>query len=146
MTRDMLNTFQDYLVSKGLRMTSQREAIAHTFFQNRGHVSIEDIYRQVQKSAPGIGFATTYRTMNLLSEAGLAASRSFGDGFNRYEPAARTGHHDHLICTQCGQVIEFEDQRIEALQKTVARNHRFQVTDHKLELYGLCQDCQGPAR
>ena len=142
----MINTFQDFLLSKGLRMTSQREVIAHTFFKNKGHVSIEDIYRQVQKRAPGIGFATTYRTMNLLSEAGLAASRSFGDGFNRYEPAVRAEHHDHLICTQCGQIIEFEDKRIEALQKTVARNHGFQVTNHKLELYGICQDCRGPAR
>ncbi len=138
----MLDTFEDYLRRKGLRMTPQRELIARTFFRNKGHVSAEDIYKQVQKRAPRIGFATTYRTMKLLSEAGVASLRSFGDGFSRYEPALRTDHHDHLICTQCGHIIEFEDDRIESLQKTVARKHGFRVTDHKLELYGICSHCR----
>jgi len=140
----MMPTFQDYLQQKGLRLTSQRELIARTFFQNRGHISTEEIYRQVQKRAPGIGFATTYRTMKLLAESGLASLRSFGDGFSRYEPAGNTDHHDHLICTKCGEIIEFENDKIEALQRTVARKHAFHVTDHKLELYGVCRNCGKP--
>ncbi len=138
----MILEFQEYLQHKGLRLTSQRELIARTFFQKRGHTSTEELYRQVKKIAPGIGFATTYRTMKLLAESGLASLRSFGEGFSRYEPAGKADHHDHLICTKCGKIIEFENDRIEALQKSVARKHGFHVTNHKLELYGLCRKCR----
>ncbi len=140
--QEMITIFQDYLQQNGLRLTSQRELIARTFFQNRGHISTEEIYRQVRKIAPGIGFATTYRTMKLLAESGLASLRRFGEGFSRYEPAGTAEHHDHLICTKCGKIIEFENDRIEALQKSVARRHGFHVTDHKLEVYGLCRKCR----
>jgi Fur family ferric uptake transcriptional regulator len=139
----MIDSFQDYLVENGLRMTAQRELIARTFFQNKGHISAEEIYRKVRSTSPGIGFATTYRTMKLLADAGLASLRSFGDGFSRYEPASTSNHHDHLICTQCGKIIEFENDRIEALQRTIAQKHGFQVTEHKMELYGICENCRG---
>ncbi len=84
-----------------------------------------------------------YRTLKLLAEAGLAQERRFEDGFTRYEHASPDAHHDHLICTRCGAIIEFENERIEALQQDVARKNRFKVQSHKLELYGLCAGCQG---
>jgi Fur family ferric uptake transcriptional regulator len=86
--------------------------------------------------------ATVYRTMKLLAEAGLAHARNFGDGQTRYEAAVGKHHHDHLICTQCGTIVEFEDDRIESLQDAVARKHGFKVTSHKMELYGICKSCQ----
>ena len=86
--------------------------------------------------------ATIYRTMKLLSESGLAHARNFGDGQTRYEPAFGREHHDHLICTRCGAIIEFENDRIEQLQDVVAKKHGFRVTSHKMELYGLCKGCQ----
>jgi Fur family ferric uptake transcriptional regulator len=140
---DMMTKFEEFLQEKGLRLTAQRELIARTFFRNKGHISTEEIYRQVQRSAPKIGSATTYRTMKLLAESGLASLRSFGDGFSRYEPSAKSDHHDHLICTKCGTIIEFENAQIEALQKSVAKKHGFTVTDHKLEMYGYCRKCRG---
>jgi Fur family ferric uptake transcriptional regulator len=86
--------------------------------------------------------ATVYRTMKLLSESGLAHARNFGDGQTRYEAAVGKHHHDHLICTRCGTIVEFENDRIETMQEAVARKHGFKVTSHKMELYGLCRNCQ----
>jgi len=97
----------------------------------------------VKKAYPGIGFATVYRTLKLLAGAGMAEERRFEDGFTRYEYKASDGHHDHLICTRCGEILEFENVRIEELQADVARKKRFQVQSHKLEIYGLCSACQG---
>jgi Fur family ferric uptake transcriptional regulator len=86
--------------------------------------------------------ATVYRTMKLRAESNLAHAQNFGDGQTRYEPAVGREHHDHLICTRCGTIIEFENDRIEQMQDAVARKHGFRVTSHKMELYGLCRTCQ----
>lgn len=142
MLNKMLDQFQNHLLSKGLRMTGQRELIARTFFENQEHMSTEELHHRVQKISSQVGYATVYRTLKLLSEAGLAAGRSFGDGFTRYEPDNQIEHHDHLICTRCGAIIEFENDRIEALQKSVAGQYRFEVTHHVMELYGVCSKCQ----
>jgi len=142
MSRHMMEIFRDNLLKEGLRLTRQRELIAETFFRHKGHISTEELYHQVQKVDAGIGYATVYRTIKLLSGAGLATQRSFGECFARYEPATETGHHDHLICTGCGKIVEFANDQIESLQQTVAIEHGFRVTDHKLELYGICKECK----
>lgn len=133
----------EYLAGQGLKSTHQRDDILGVFVSAGRHVSAEELYLLVRKSHPRIGFATVYRTLKLLAHAGLAEERRFEDGFTRYEYRATDGHHDHLICTKCGRIIEFENERIEQLQQDVARKNRFQVQSHKLELYGLCSDCQG---
>jgi Fur family ferric uptake transcriptional regulator len=86
--------------------------------------------------------ATVYRTMKLLADCGLAIPRQFGGGQTRYEPAAGRAHHDHLICTACGEIVEFANERIESLQALIARRHGFEVESHKLELYGRCARCR----
>ncbi len=91
---------------------------------------------------PRIGYATVYRTMKLLKDRGLALESHFQDGEARYESTLGMHHHDHLICEGCGKIEEFEETRIEALQSAVARQFNFSITRHKMELYGLCQDCQ----
>lgn len=133
----------EYLSGQGLKSTHQRDQILKIFVDVGRHLSAEELYALVKKSHPGIGYATVYRTLKLLAEAGLAEAQRFEDGFTRYEYNAANGHHDHLICTKCGAIIEFENERIEALQQDVARKNRFQVKSHKLELYGLCAACQG---
>lgn len=133
----------EYLSGRGLRSTSQRDKILKIFIDAGRHLSAEELYSRVKKDYPGIGYATVYRTLKLLADAGLAQERRFEDGFTRYEHGGRDAHHDHLICTQCGAIIEFENERIEALQQDVARKNRFKVQSHKLELYGLCAGCQG---
>jgi Fur family ferric uptake transcriptional regulator len=132
-----------FLSGQGLRSTSQRDLIFSVFAEAGEHVSAEELYVLVKKKNPRIGYATVYRTLKLLAEAGLADERRFHDGFTRFEFKKTEAHHDHLICTKCGTIIEFENERIEALQKDVARRKGFLVHTHKLELYGLCSECQG---
>ena len=132
----------EYLSGQGLKSTQQRDKILQIFVDAGRHLSAEELYEHVKKVHPGIGYATVYRTLKLLTNAGLAEERRFEDGFTRYEYKVSDGHHDHLICTKCGAIIEFENKRIEALQQDVARKNRFKVQSHKLELYGLCAGCQ----
>ncbi len=131
-----------YIAKHGLKSTRQRTLILETFYSAGGHLSAEELLELVRAQDPKISQATVYRTLRLLTECGLAEPRNFGgDGQTRYE-IATDDHHDHLICTECGSIVEFEDPEIEALQERVARAHRFQMTHHKMELYGICPSCQ----
>ncbi|MDP1824491.1 MAG: Fur family transcriptional regulator [Archangium sp.] len=130
------------MTERGLKSTRQRSLIIDLFFDMHGHLSVEDVWSRVRQDDPRVSVATVYRTMKLLSEAGLAHARNFGDGQTRFEPAVGREHHDHLICTRCGTIIEFENDQIERMQDAVARRHGFKVTSHKMELYGLCKNCQ----
>ena len=132
----------DYMSRHGLRSTEQRRIVTEMFFASDGHLSIEDLLDKVRVEEPRIGYATVYRTLKLLKEGGLAFERHFGDGVSRYEVAWEDEHHDHLICLECEKIIEFEDDAIEQLQHQVASKHDFSLVRHKLELYGICSDCQ----
>lgn len=129
-----------YMAAQGLKTTRQRTLILETFFTAGGHLSVEELLELVRKSDSRISAATVYRTMRLLSDCGVAHARHFGDGQTRYELA--TDHHDHLICTSCGEIVEFEEEKIEELQDRIAKEHGFELTHHKMELYGLCPKCQ----
>ena len=131
-----------YMDRKGLRTTDQRRLIIDTFFRAENHVSIEELLAKVRASDPRVGYATVYRTLKLLAESGVANERRFGDGLTRYELADDASHHDHLICIDCGTIVEFEEPRIERLQEAVAEAHGFDLRSHKHELYGVCADCQ----
>lgn len=135
-------TLARYISDKGLKSTRQRDLIADTFLAQEGHLNVEELLDRVRGLDNRISAATVYRTMKLLTECGLADARRFDDGQTRYEPSLGRHHHDHLICKRCHAIIEFEDDRIEALQQAVARRHGFLITAHKLELYGLCANCQ----
>lgn len=132
----------DYMTRHGLRSTEQRRVVTEMFFSSQGHLSIEDLLEQVRLEEPKIGYATVYRTLKLLKECGLAYERHFGDGVSRYEVAWEDEHHDHLICAECEKIIEFEEDNIEQLQRKVANKYGFKLVRHKLELYGICPDCQ----
>ncbi|MFH0901400.1 MAG: transcriptional repressor [Pseudomonadota bacterium] len=134
--------WSQYLRSHGLNTTEQREAIVDVFLHSREHVSIEEVLGRVRKEYPRLGFATVYRTMRLLVESGLAYARRFGEGHTRYEVAG--DHHDHLICVECGLILEFESEEIERIQEEIARRlGGFRVLRHKHELYCLCPKAQG---
>ena len=134
-----------YLRRHQLKTTQQREIIVDQFFRAAGHISVEDLLLRVRKESPHVGYATVYRTLKLLTDCGIAAPRQFGDGQTRYEVADETSHHhDHLICLQCGLILEFENDEIEKLQdEMAARLGGFKVVRHKLELYGLCPRAMG---
>ena len=137
----------DALSERGLRQTGQRRTIADVFFDGgrQEHLGLEEIHRRARQRDRRIGYATVYRTMKLLSELGLAQERRFGDGLVRYEVAEAGHHHDHLICTRCARILEFEEPRIEALQERVAAAHGFTIEWHRHEIYGVCDRCSGPA-
>jgi Fur family ferric uptake transcriptional regulator len=135
-------TLSTYIEEKGLKHSRQRDRIAETFFAMGGHVSVEELVARVRRIDPRVSVATVYRTMKLLADCGLAIPRQFGGGQTRYEAAAGREHHDHMICTRCGDIVEFANERIESLQELVARRHGFEVESHKLELYGRCARCQ----
>lgn len=142
MTDNRKQIFRDHLLSQGLKSTSQREIILDEFLRSDEHPTTEDLYLRVRKKNPQVGYATVHRTLKLFAECGIASVRNFGDGSTRYESVAENEHHDHLVCSQCGLIIEFENDQIEKLQEKVARDHTFKVLDHRLELYGLCEKCQ----
>jgi Fur family ferric uptake transcriptional regulator len=132
-----------HIARHGLKHSRQRERIAQTFLSMGGHVSVEEVVARVRREDPRVSVATVYRTMKLLAECGVAVPRQFGgDGQTRYEAATGRPHHDHLICTACGDIVEFANERIESLQETVARRHGFEVQSHRLELYGRCARCR----
>ncbi len=131
-----------YMDRKGLRSTDQRKLIVETFFCADNHVSIEELLAQVRESDRRVGYATVYRTLKLLAECGVANERSFGDGLTRYELADEAAHHDHLICVECADIVEFEEPAVEELQERVARRYGFELRSHKHELYGVCPRCQ----
>ncbi len=142
MQNPAVQKLSEYLAIQGLRSTSQRDAILKAFIEAGQHLSADEMYARVRRAHPKIGYATIYRTLKLLAEAGLAEERRFADGYTRFEYKAPNAHHDHLICTRCGNIIEFENESIEALQQEVASKKGFKVQNHKLELYGLCAVCQ----
>ncbi len=131
----------DHLAQHGLRHTQQRDVILGEFLRRHEHVTVEDLWHRVRKVDPAIGYATVYRTLKLFTECGIAYKREFGDAGARYEGTTEH-HHDHMICTRCGKIIEFENEAIERLQEKVCRERSFQMRSHKMELYGLCQKCQ----
>ena len=140
---DKKEILQKYLHEKGLKSTVQRDDIIDAFFKTNTHISLEELLKKVRRKNQKIGYATVYRTMKLLTECGIALERQFGDGQTRYEHIPDDSHHDHCICVRCGKIMEFENQKIEHLQKDIADKLDFTVTNHKLELYGFCSKCAG---
>ncbi len=135
-----INVLQEHLSKHQLKLTRQREQIL-TVFLKMEHITAEQMYRLLAKKDPHIGLATIYRTLNLFCEAGLAQARHFG-AQTQYDNVSHKGHHDHLICTSCGKIVEFENCDIERLQEEVAARNGFTIQTHKLELYGLCSSCR----
>jgi Fur family ferric uptake transcriptional regulator len=131
-----------WLEERGLKHSRQRDVIVETFYAMGGHVPVDGLVARVRALDARVSVATVYRTMKLLSECGIAMPRRFDDGQTRYEPASGRSHHDHLICTGCGRIVEFENEKIEELQVRVARGLGFDVESHKLELYGRCERCR----
>jgi len=140
--QEPLEVLRAYINENGLKSSRQREVIAEAFFETGGHLRVEELLDRVRTIDPRIGQATVYRTMKLLTACGLAEAHQFGDGHTVYEPVEEPEeHHDHLICTSCGDIVEFFSERIEAMQEEIAKQHGYVVTSHKMELYGTCASC-----
>jgi Fur family ferric uptake transcriptional regulator len=132
----MTDTIEERCEAKGLRMTEQRRVIAQVLESSNDHPDVEELYTRSIERDPRISIATVYRTVKLFEESGIIDRLEFGDGRARYEDADRD-HHDHLIDMNSGEVIEFVDPEIEALQEKIARKLGYRLKGHKLELYGV---------
>ena len=141
MMREAEKIFSDFLEKKDLKLTSQRRIILHQAIHARGHFSAEQLLDFSKKLDRTISKATVYRTLVLLKESGILEEQDFGDGKKLYERAQGRTHHDHLICIRCGDIIEFENQKIEDLQNSEAAKHRFKIVYHSLKLFGFCAAC-----
>ncbi|PHS34360.1 MAG: transcriptional repressor [Sulfurovum sp.] len=139
----LLEKFKDILKNNTLKFTKQRELILKFLYENDDHFTPEEIYMQLKKENPviNIGIATVYRTLTLLEDSGIASSISFGTQGKKYELGLKK-HHDHLICTACGDIIEFFDEIIEDEQEKIAKKFNFKMTDHTMKIVGLCEKCQ----
>ena len=133
---NMSDTILTRCERNGLRMTNQRKTIAHILEASDDHPDVEELYARASSQDASISIATVYRTVKLFEEAGILDKLEFGDGRARYEAAERE-HHDHLIDMNSGEVIEFVDTEIEALQEKIAEKLGYKLIGHKLELYGV---------
>ncbi len=122
-----------------MRMTEQRRVVARVLSLAHDHPDVEELHRRSHEVDPHISIATVYRTVRLFEEAGIIARHDFHGGRSRYEEVPDT-HHDHLIDMKTGQVIEFVDPEIEALQNAIAKKLGYRLVDHRLELYGVPAD------
>jgi Fur family ferric uptake transcriptional regulator len=120
----------------GMRMTGQRRIIARVLSEAEDHPDVEEVHRRAHARDNRISLSTVYRTVRLLEGAGILERHEFGDGRGRYEQAGH-GHHDHLINMKTGEVIEFQNDEIERLQESVARELGFRLIGHRLELFGM---------
>jgi len=131
----MPDRIEKLCVEKGLRMTEQRRVIARVLSASDDHPDAEELHRRAAEIDANISLATVYRTVRLFEDAGIIERHDFRDGRSRYEEAG-DDHHDHLIDTKTGEVIEFVNEEIERLQEAVARKLGYKLVDHRLELYG----------
>ncbi len=138
--------FLAHIQKQGLKRTAQRDLILDVFLRTEEHLSSEDLYRLVHKEDSSVGQTTVYRTLKLLAEAGLAREVRFGDGLTHYEHNYKHQHHDHMICSNCGKIIEFYSAELEAIQDAMAAKHRFEVEQHLLRIIGICADCRRAKR
>lgn len=139
---EIFKKLQTYLTKKNLKSTTQRDAIIKAFLALNGkHVTIEELLEAVRKKNAAIGYATVYRTLMLLVDAGIASQRHFQEGHSIHSLFELTTdhHHDHLICTACHKIIEFENEAIENLQEKMASQFNFVLSGHRMELYGMCE-------
>jgi Fur family ferric uptake transcriptional regulator len=145
-TKNAIERFTEHKSRHGLKSSDKRSFVVNYFVDADQHYTVEELYDEIRKLRPKIGYSTVYRALKLLVNCGLATECTFDDAAMRYEPAHQAEHHDHLICRTCGRIVEFENDEIEKLQRDVAHKYGFHVSAHKLQLYGECRTCRKSRR
>jgi len=142
-TAPFIRLFSRYLREQGLPVTQQREAVAEVVFTADAHLSVDEIEQQLRRRGERIGKATIYRTLDLLVRSRLVEEHDFGEGFKRYEHRlSQQPVHEHLICMECGKVIEFQSSEVQKVEARVRVEQGFIPVRHRLEIYGLCRECR----
>ena len=133
--------FKEYLTSRKLKFTTERQAILDRVFENHKHFEADELLVDLRLNHLKISKATIYRTLSLLVKSGLLREVIFGERHTHYEHVYGHEHHDHLVCNKCGKIIEFVEYGIEKLQDEVCKKHKFKADSHRLQIQGLCEDC-----
>ena len=139
--KELLNKFRDVLRQEGLKCTPQRVVILEEVVKDRGHRECEEIYMALRQNGSHVSRATLYRTMDILVKNEFVRKMEIGDGRARYESKVDRLHHDLLICTSCGKIVEFVDHDIEDIQVQIAKRYHFILQRHIHQLFGLCKKC-----
>ncbi|MBU1994356.1 transcriptional repressor [bacterium] len=139
----LLSDFKTLLKKNNLKFTIQREVILESLYNSDEHLTPESLHHLIQDKFPNLntGIATVYRTLALLEDSNMVTSLSFGAQGKKYELGAKE-HHDHMICTECGSITEFVDEEIEKRQHQIADALGFNMSDHSMQIYGICKNCK----
>src|SRR5206468_12796396 len=140
--REERELFYTYLRQNGMKKTRQKDLILETFLTTEGHLSVEDTYSLVKKKDKKVGIVTVFRTLKTLTSCGIAREIMLGDGLTRFEHSYHHPHHHHIICTECHKAIEFVSPELESIQDQIVRKYHFKPLHHRLQVYGICEDCQ----
>ncbi len=134
--------FTDYLKQKNLKVTGEREQILEAVFETHEHFDAEELLMTFKTKKISVSRATIYRTLDLLIECRLVKKLYFGESQARYEHVFGHDHHDHLICSNCGKIIEFYSDQLEAVQSRICGQYDFKELDHSLRIFGVCRECR----
>lgn len=143
MKSELKSRYDNFILTNRLKSSKRRNLIFNHITQIQGHFTADEIYQALFKIDPEIGIATVYRTIRLLVDCGVLMEHRFGEKKGFFEVIdMNSKHHDHLICIACGKIIEFESDIINDDKQRIAKRHQFQIKSHKLEIYGVCSECQ----
>jgi len=134
--------FQEFLQQQGLKLTSERGALVREIFSIHYHFEADELLFKMKEKNVKISRATVYRTLELLVKSGMVRRVHLGEEHYHYEHVTGNSHHDHLICTTCGGVIEFHDEELERLQMAICEKKKFTPTFHNLQILGVCDACR----
>jgi Fur family ferric uptake transcriptional regulator len=134
--------FSGFLQQQGLKLTSEREALVREIFSTHYHFEADELLFKMKQNSVKISRATVYRTLELLVKSGLVRRVHLGEDHYHYEHVSGNSHHDHLVCTTCGAVIEFHDEELERRQREICERKKFTPTFHNLQILGLCDACR----
>ncbi|RQD70566.1 MAG: transcriptional repressor [Tindallia sp. MSAO_Bac2] len=142
---DNVKELKVMLKEKGYKLTPQRRAVLNIIMENPGkHLTTEEIYDLVKVQCPDIGLATVYRTLQILDEMDLIMKINLDDGCSRYEYNVHQDDHEHhhLICTNCGKIMEVNEDLLDSIEAQIEKDYDFTITDHKVKFFGLCSTCR----
>lgn len=137
-----VNKFKKYLTKNNLLWSSERQTICENIFLSDSHFSADELFVEMKHKKLSISRATVYRTLELMEKCHLVSKIQLENGQHLYEKTTSEHHHDHLICQDCGKIIEFSSTEIESIQKDICKNHNFEMRSHILRICGLCENCQ----
>jgi Fur family ferric uptake transcriptional regulator len=140
---NLLERLTDRLVENNFKLTTQRRDILSVLVKNpEKHYSAEELYEEVKRINPDVGLATIYRSLEILCSLGITHQHNFDNNYKRYELNLEGHHHHHLICLDCGRIIEFNDSVLEEFEDNLKKEYDFEIIDHRIKFYGRCKECR----